>query len=586
MKSLFTLIALMLTISPLFSQVFINELHYDNQGTDADEGFEVAGLAGTDLSCYKAFFYNGTNGLLYDSLDLSGTIDDEGVGYGAVWFAKEGIQNGAPDAMGIVNYCTGAPFIPVHFISYEGAIVASGGPFDGMTSEDIGVAQDNTTLVGNSLQLIGTGQDVSDFLWTGPVADSRGFINVDQSFGMAANPSVGWSGTSTQTVSEDVGSVFLQLDIAASDGNDTEILTTSIFGDASVGFDYEITSMPTLFSGTVTTLMWELTILDDTDEELSETIEITILTVSNDANIINALATVTIEDNDSPILPPPAYDIASVTTENADGIADSLQVECELTGIVTTQNFRPDGQQFYMQDATGGINVFSFSETLGYVTEIGDEVKVTGVIDQYNGLTEIIPTAIEVLSQGNTISPVDISGMDDNNEGQLVRYSNLTIVNTADWLGDGSSYNINFTDENVNTVIVRVDNDSELSDMVPIGLENPVNIIGVVGQFDSSSPYTEEYQLFPRLVSDVEVPTNVNELTIEILNLMPNPVSDLLSISSSENFEHVEIYSQDGKLILAFDFQSSIELNELSNGVYILRAINDEKTVVRRFVKE
>ncbi len=28
-------------------EVFINELHYDNSGTDADEGIEIAGPAGT-----------------------------------------------------------------------------------------------------------------------------------------------------------------------------------------------------------------------------------------------------------------------------------------------------------------------------------------------------------------------------------------------------------------------------------------------------------------------------------------------------------------------------------------------------------
>jgi hypothetical protein len=30
----------------------INEIHYDNTGGDLNEGFEIAGIAGTDLSCY------------------------------------------------------------------------------------------------------------------------------------------------------------------------------------------------------------------------------------------------------------------------------------------------------------------------------------------------------------------------------------------------------------------------------------------------------------------------------------------------------------------------------------------------------
>ncbi|MGI9240203.1 MAG: endonuclease, partial [Verrucomicrobiales bacterium] len=37
--------------------VFINELHYDNSGADTNEGLEIAGPAGTDLSAYRLVFY-------------------------------------------------------------------------------------------------------------------------------------------------------------------------------------------------------------------------------------------------------------------------------------------------------------------------------------------------------------------------------------------------------------------------------------------------------------------------------------------------------------------------------------------------
>jgi len=434
MKSLFTTLIFCFTLSSIFGQAFINELHYDNEGTDAGEGLEIAGPAGTDLSCYRVFFYNGSNGLLYDSLDLSGMMPDEGAGYGAVWFAQEGIQNGSPDAIGLVNYCTGAPFIPVHFISYEGVLVAGDGPFNGMTSEDIGVAQDNSTPMGVSLQFQGFGTVATDFLWAGPVPESKGLINPGQSFEMAVNPTVGWSGNSNQTVSEDVGSVFLELNIAAANMNDTE-LTISIDGGAVEGEDFQIIQQPTLFpGGSSSSLMWELEILDDSDEEMTENIEINIMSVSNNAQVIDPWVFITIEDNDSPILPTPSYDIVSVTTENIDGIADSLMVECSLTGVVTTPNFRPDGQQFYMQDATGGINVFAFSETFDYATTVGDEITVTGVIEQYNGLTEIIPTAIELISSGNDVSPIFPNELNDENEGSLVSILNLAVIDINSWV--------------------------------------------------------------------------------------------------------------------------------------------------------
>ena len=42
--------------------VFINEIHYDNSGTDSGEAVEVAGPAGTKLSGGKLVLYNGSDG--------------------------------------------------------------------------------------------------------------------------------------------------------------------------------------------------------------------------------------------------------------------------------------------------------------------------------------------------------------------------------------------------------------------------------------------------------------------------------------------------------------------------------------------
>ena len=39
--------------------VFINEIHYDNDGTDVGEFIEIAGPAGTSLSGWKIVLYNG-----------------------------------------------------------------------------------------------------------------------------------------------------------------------------------------------------------------------------------------------------------------------------------------------------------------------------------------------------------------------------------------------------------------------------------------------------------------------------------------------------------------------------------------------
>jgi subtilisin-like proprotein convertase family protein len=159
------------------ADVWINELHYDNQGDDTNEGVEVAGPAGVALSSYALILYNGNGGALYSSNALSGTVDNEGgTGYGAVWFAIAGIQNGVPDGVALVKNGAGV----VQFLSYEGTFTASGGPASGRTSTDIGVEESGSTPVGQSLQLIGTGSAYADFAWTGPQTASPGTLNSGQ----------------------------------------------------------------------------------------------------------------------------------------------------------------------------------------------------------------------------------------------------------------------------------------------------------------------------------------------------------------------------------------------------------------------
>ncbi|MBA3309516.1 MAG: hypothetical protein H0U28_05570, partial [Nocardioidaceae bacterium] len=46
--------------SAVATEIFVNELHYDNAGTDAGEFIEIAGPAGADLTGWSLALYNGT----------------------------------------------------------------------------------------------------------------------------------------------------------------------------------------------------------------------------------------------------------------------------------------------------------------------------------------------------------------------------------------------------------------------------------------------------------------------------------------------------------------------------------------------
>lgn len=156
------------------ASLFINEFHYDNAGMDVNEGVELAGTAGTDLSGYQLLLYNGSNGSIYSDILLSGVIDNEHNGYGASFFAAS-LQNG-PDGIALADPDGNV----LQFISYEGTFVATEGAAEGMTSVDIGLFEASDSKPNASLQLAGVGPD--SFFWVHDIASS-GQLNAGQTFG-------------------------------------------------------------------------------------------------------------------------------------------------------------------------------------------------------------------------------------------------------------------------------------------------------------------------------------------------------------------------------------------------------------------
>ncbi len=171
---------------------WINELHYDNVGSDTGEFVEIAGPAGTDLNGWEIRLYNGGNQKPYSPIiNLAGILADSGNGFGFIAFEAPGIQNGSPDGLALIDDNNSV----IQFLSYEGVFTALTGAAAGRESEDIGVEEsDATTSEGHSLQLGGVGSSYSDFTWRSPLEATPGAANRNQSF--ATTAAVPDSGTS------------------------------------------------------------------------------------------------------------------------------------------------------------------------------------------------------------------------------------------------------------------------------------------------------------------------------------------------------------------------------------------------------
>ncbi|MGB3790018.1 MAG: ExeM/NucH family extracellular endonuclease [Phormidesmis sp.] len=458
--------------------VFINEFHYDNDGTDVGEFIEIAGPSGSDLVGWSLVLYNGSNGSVYGTTALGGTIADQSNGYGtvAVDFPSNGLQNGSPDGIALVNDLGEV----VQFLSYEGVFTAVGGAANGLTSTDIGVSEISTTPVGASLQLTGTGSAYEDFTWSPPDANTKGAANAGQTFDSATpnSPTVFISELHYDNAGADTGEF---VEVTATAGVDLTGYSLVLY-NGNGGAPYNTTSL----SGIVP---------NEVDGQGAITVDIAgiqngspdgVALVAPDGTVIQflsyegAFAAVggpadgltstdigvfeagTEPEGQSLQLIDGSWTgpaVASKGAVNVDGddngggngtpvriyevqgsaaasplVGTTVTVEGIVTGDFqdgdsdTSRNLRG----FYVQDATGdgdaatsdGVFVFEGGNFLTDVA-VGDRVSVTGTVAEFFGETQISASAVSVVaaSSGN-IAPVvvDLPVVDviANADGELI----------------------------------------------------------------------------------------------------------------------------------------------------------------------
>ncbi len=367
----FTLTYLLLFASCLvFGQsVFINEIHYDNSGSDTGEFVEVAGPAGTDLSTFSIVLYNGNNGATYNTVALSGTIDDEGAGFGAISQLISGIQNGSPDGIALVD---GAAL--VQFLSYEGSFTATNGPANGITSTDIGVSETSSTPAGESLQLTGTGNVYTDFAWNAPAAESPGSINTGQTFSAGTgNPPMITCPVDIVTPASpglcETVVTFPDAIATDTDGDlDTVIQTGGLpSGSAFPVGDNTITFTATDLAGNSTSCSFIITVEDNEDP----------IAVCQDI-------TVQLDANGQYTLDPSEVDGGS--SDNCGNVNLSLNIttlDCGDVGNVPSANI------LYGADIAG--NYFSIDLNTGIATVISNSFNTPGLAPCFvDGVGEII----------------------------------------------------------------------------------------------------------------------------------------------------------------------------------------------------
>jgi len=324
-------------------------------------------------------------------------------------------------------------------------------------------------------------------------------------------------------------------------------------------------------------LMQTLTIptADNTDTDGERTVVLNLENNGGTCEIgsVNQVV-ITITDNDFQVA-----DIVDVTGEDADGVATSLGALVQLTGIVHCIDFRGGGgYDFALVDATAGVSVFSFDDVNDYVVTEGDELQIVGEIAQFRGLTQLAPSEIVVVSQGNSTSTFTaVDDLSEATESLPIAFSGVSVIDPSQIGEAGSSYNVDLMTSDGNIVLMRVDSDANIAPE-DIPTTEAFNVIGIGGQFGgTSAPFLDGYQIRPCGIQSFSV--SIDPAFGEQFAIFPNPVNDLLIIQTDIDNYQIEVSDVLGRQVLTQNGNgnSSVNISTLTKGMYLITIRSEDR---------
>ncbi|MDP4953292.1 MAG: phospholipase D-like domain-containing protein [Flavobacteriales bacterium] len=184
----------------------------------------------------------------------------------------------------------------------------------------------------------------------------------------------------------------------------------------------------------------------------------------------------------------------------------SIGQEVTVTGIVTNDGSL--GSVRYIQDESAGIAIYPGQNWDGFTEPMpGDEITVTGLITEFNGLLEVGPdlSVVSINSSGNALpEPLVITPaqMNESVEGQLVRINAAVFAAGGQIIQGNSTYN--FTSAGEDGVAYFRTSNALVGEVLT---SCDANITGVASQFSFDG--FGGYQLLLRNSDDFEALQNI-----------------------------------------------------------------------------
>lgn len=240
----------------------------------------------------------------------------------------------------------------------------------------------------------------------------------------------------------------------------------------------------------------------------------------------------------------------------------------ETSGIVTATQFNG----YYIQNGNGAYNgVF----VLDYINTpaIGDNITITGTVDEYFNYTTIEnPSVLVVNSSGNTLpTPTTLTTLAVNAEqyeGVLVKVTGATC--TVDTITNGNG---EWTVNDGSGALIVDNKMFSFNAVVSIAY----NVTGVVDYSFSN------FKLLPRDMNDVQISTSIDEFDNIKVSVYPNPVQNFINFEVNANNYSVRIVDITGKTVnntISTSSKHRVNTANLNNGIYFYTIINNNGSII------
>jgi len=554
MKKITLLVAMLFATLSIAQTIKIVEIDADQTSTDDMEFLEIlTESSNQSLNGYIVVFYNGSDNESYRTLDLTGFSSDSNgyfiigsdlfPGADIIMGPDNTIQNGA-DAIAIYN-ASAANFpddTPVTSSGLVDAVVY--GTSDDDDLELLAGLNQTTQWDENQNGL----KDVESLQFD---ASTNGFCA-----GTPTPRAANIDCSSACPISLFVASVTCDM---VTSGVDTYTTTLGFTGGGTATYTFSASEGSVSGDDPSSSAAGEITITG-----VNEGVDFTYSLVSENCDISNTINSPSCE---------PGSTVNTIAELRAGTIGNDYTLNGEAV-VTFVQSFR---NQKFIEDGTAAILIDDSNAIITSALAAGDGITgLTGTLDEFGGMMQFRPTMnVSASSTGNAIVAQsvlvsDLNANPNNYESEYVRIFEYAIIDAATnptWIV-GLEYQM-LTQSG--DYIFR----TSFYDADYIGAEVPTSnttvVSGIITERNDGS-----YYITARSLSDFANDLGANDNAIEGFVMTPNPANTFIQVKGASNSPmSIQIFDILGKQVLALENANRVNIQSLTSGMYIVKAVQN-----------